>query len=479
MPRTLPPELTDYIIDFAWDDPPTLRSCALTCRAWRAASELHLAAYHGLRLWNVADLALASKRVARPESRRFLRVIEVMGVRESSERPFVHTVPLCIPGLFVPRLRSIAFSNIGFCDREVAVAPAVNWHPSFFSLLSSYKSVTDLIIGNSRFRDWKDLGRIVGALSALKNVDFNGLRFLGPPPGARPSLIQDPGRPRRRPSLLQLKFTNSVSEGHAELLDCLQLFSGVEGITTEAGSGAAVFPRGNMAVARFPVSRLLLKAFVLGRALLFSLHRFRLNTEAAEALGIRSEHALRVTPLLDTLAADATSLVRNIHLETIEYSFAIVKDYTDFRSTIQAITTMLSQGVGEKVTKIHIYLQLKLSGLDDFLPYEHNEGPAPSLDLAPVRFGLQNVIAVELVIQMFEGVYSAPWPPRIIDAAIRIISPLFAHWDARGMFSAHGRRAGQSQREGVDEEAWPGHHRVIGSTVSPTEVDGSAHLLLS
>ncbi|KAH9926131.1 uncharacterized protein B0H18DRAFT_351727 [Fomitopsis serialis] len=140
MPRVLPPELTDHIIGFAWEDPPTLRSCALTCWAWRAASELQLQAFHELRLHNVADLALVSKRVARPESRRFLRAIEHITIRECPERPYVHTVPLCIPGLFVPHLQSIAFYNIGLQKPDVTV----NWHHSFFTHLSSYKSVTRL-----------------------------------------------------------------------------------------------------------------------------------------------------------------------------------------------------------------------------------------------------------------------------------------------------------------------------------------------
>ncbi|KZV97542.1 hypothetical protein EXIGLDRAFT_764333 [Exidia glandulosa HHB12029] len=38
----LPPELTDRILDFAWNDRPTLRACSLVCKAWRSASQFHL-----------------------------------------------------------------------------------------------------------------------------------------------------------------------------------------------------------------------------------------------------------------------------------------------------------------------------------------------------------------------------------------------------------------------------------------------------
>ncbi|KAH9926140.1 uncharacterized protein B0H18DRAFT_351881 [Fomitopsis serialis] len=228
----------------------------------------------------------------------------------------------------------------------VTVAPTVNWHPSFFRLLSSYKSVTSLYIVGGHFRD---LRRIVEALPALKDVHFMQLRFLGASPGGQPSLIQEPGRPRRRPSLRYLRLCYAVPD----LLLYLHLFSGAEQIITDAECGTATFPRGNMAVALFPVSRL-------------------------ELWGIDIYHTVPSSGLLVN-TADATSLVRNIPLEEIAYTFFIHKDYADFRSTIQAIATMLSQGVGEKVTKIRIELALYFDGLDNFLPYEPDDGPAPPL----------------------------------------------------------------------------------------------------
>ncbi|EJD36718.1 hypothetical protein AURDEDRAFT_174238 [Auricularia subglabra TFB-10046 SS5] len=41
-PRRLPPELTDRIIDFLWNDRTALRTCSLVCTAWRSASQYHL-----------------------------------------------------------------------------------------------------------------------------------------------------------------------------------------------------------------------------------------------------------------------------------------------------------------------------------------------------------------------------------------------------------------------------------------------------
>ncbi|KAI0072800.1 hypothetical protein K474DRAFT_1604388, partial [Panus rudis PR-1116 ss-1] len=38
----LPPELDGYLMSFLADDPSSLRVCALTCRAWLAASRVVL-----------------------------------------------------------------------------------------------------------------------------------------------------------------------------------------------------------------------------------------------------------------------------------------------------------------------------------------------------------------------------------------------------------------------------------------------------
>ncbi|OCH84584.1 hypothetical protein OBBRIDRAFT_741339, partial [Obba rivulosa] len=39
---TLPPELTDHIIDFLHDDRQALQACALVSRAWLPSAQLHL-----------------------------------------------------------------------------------------------------------------------------------------------------------------------------------------------------------------------------------------------------------------------------------------------------------------------------------------------------------------------------------------------------------------------------------------------------
>ncbi|KAJ7343721.1 hypothetical protein DFH08DRAFT_701948, partial [Mycena albidolilacea] len=42
MSSTLPPELTDRIIDFLWDHQLDLRACSLVCSQWLPASRFHI-----------------------------------------------------------------------------------------------------------------------------------------------------------------------------------------------------------------------------------------------------------------------------------------------------------------------------------------------------------------------------------------------------------------------------------------------------
>ncbi|KAH9842557.1 uncharacterized protein C8Q71DRAFT_208310 [Rhodofomes roseus] len=432
----LPPELTDYIIDFAWDDPPTLRSCTLTCRAWRPRSKLHLRAFDMISLKSVADLAVWTKRVARPESRRFLTHIHSMFVWEDPERPFIHIIPLCISGMFVPRLQTITFTNLGRLESAITM----NWHHSFFSLLASYKAVTELTIYGGRLHEMEDLRRIVEVLPSLKVVSISALNFVRPPRGAGLVQEQEHCRSWKRHSLDHLKFLGSVTDGHLELLRCLQFFSEARRITTEAESAMATFPAGNMTAARFPVSRLLLRAFVGWYVPVF-LVQCDWGRATSGVQGGRDNRYENTPDALRRLqiTADDTSLIHNIHVEKIEYNITIWEDCLDFRATKQAIITMLSQGVGEKVTEICLCLTFLCRNLEDFVSYATaNEGRAaclPSLDDAAIQFGLQNVTAVQLVIR---GATTTSTP--VAEAAMRIIPVLFAHWGGRGMLSVSGPR---------------------------------------
>ncbi|KAI0943417.1 hypothetical protein AcW1_002583 [Taiwanofungus camphoratus] len=89
IPMPLPPEITDRIIDFLWDDTKSLRHCALTCRPWRDSSYFHLYARVPIRNRTVFCI-LRDLVWRRPQY--FVQTEEVTIVDEDS-KPYARSVP--------------------------------------------------------------------------------------------------------------------------------------------------------------------------------------------------------------------------------------------------------------------------------------------------------------------------------------------------------------------------------------------------
>ncbi|TFY55651.1 hypothetical protein EVJ58_g8115 [Rhodofomes roseus] len=395
MERKLPNELTDVIIDFFWDDPPTMRSCALTCRDWLPRSVFHLQAYLILSIKSVATLSLLSQRLGCPNSRQFYRDMEVMEVSEVfTQIHFAHTVPLHIPGPFLPKLREIEFSHLG---RRLGESPPMHWHHSSFTLLSSYKAMTTLRLSNCHFHDAGNLRRVVYALPALDDVTLVDVTFS-------PRTSLSPELERRRRQLDRLALRLSGPTVYYGLIYCLCLWSELRELTTYAEHAITALPRtlAGMRLAHLPISRLVLEHFI--------------NTGWQD----------RQMP-----SADATSLpVHNIHVKTTTYIYFIDRDYIDLRVTTRRIVDMLSQGVGRNVHTVQLTFHLHERNL---LPCPENSTglswqPPWTLLQETMRDALPNVRTIELDIRDDSG--DDPTPAT--DVAVRIIPRLFMHWAARG-----------------------------------------------
>ncbi|KAH9926139.1 uncharacterized protein B0H18DRAFT_351863 [Fomitopsis serialis] len=441
MPCVLPAELTDHIIDFHWDEPPTLRSCALTCRTWRSASEYHLRAYHSLNIKSVTNLTMLSKRFARPESRRFYRDFEEMNIIESVGRPFIHILPLCIPGSFVPRLKSLTIWSL----RRQGLPIGNQWHRSFFTLLSAYKSVAFLNLSNSQFHDVEELLRILEALPALEAILFKDVDI----PHPSPSLVTRPdsgrrSQRRRRLSRLTLHFSHSTPDCLPALSCCGQLFSEITELTVDAAIAMAPLYEEHMYMARVPILQLTVVYIALPS----------IDPKLADQwyrglqLDVEEKHDWNHRCLLPQdvsgTSADgaATRLTHIMRLEEVDYLIHAGKDYKNLSLTVQTIVAMLSRGVGQHVSKLCVSLVFIH---DDSLPYPDGSSsvfPYPlSREAALVLSALQHVREISLDIE-------DPLTP-VTSAAARIIPLLFPHWAASGRLSvkyptSEGRLAGWS-----------------------------------
>ncbi|KAH9831750.1 uncharacterized protein C8Q71DRAFT_686205, partial [Rhodofomes roseus] len=156
----LPQELVDYIIDYLWDEPLLLAKCCLVCRAWYSAAKYHLP--REVVVQNTASLGAFVHMLVSKENRRYCRIVQTLDVYESSERPFVHTLPLRVRGYFMPRLQNLRLHGITW--------KAVQPHVLFFRFLSYFRSVLDLSLTKCHLKRAELLQRIINALPQLKRL---------------------------------------------------------------------------------------------------------------------------------------------------------------------------------------------------------------------------------------------------------------------------------------------------------------------
>ncbi|KAH9832012.1 uncharacterized protein C8Q71DRAFT_277088 [Rhodofomes roseus] len=125
-----PLELWDHVVDFLWTDPPTLLSCALTCKAWLPASQHHLRRQTTMTIRNETMLKCIANVLCSRRSRRLFELVETVRVVEDPTRPFVRTVPFRLPASALPALTRIVMENICW------MIPAQEPHHQFFESLS-------------------------------------------------------------------------------------------------------------------------------------------------------------------------------------------------------------------------------------------------------------------------------------------------------------------------------------------------------
>jgi len=148
----LPPELTDRIIDFLWDDPAALHSCSLTARSWLSSSRFHL--FSTLRIVN-----------RRAYDRLAHLVINLPHMRHS------------VPTVFASRMPGLQTIRIVSADWHASPP-----HGTFFMMLSHFASVTQVEFDTCAFRNFNDFQRVVCAFPRLVHLFVRGDALFTFPP---------------------------------------------------------------------------------------------------------------------------------------------------------------------------------------------------------------------------------------------------------------------------------------------------------
>ncbi|KAK7685101.1 hypothetical protein QCA50_011938 [Cerrena zonata] len=175
----IPPELSDYTIDFLHDDIPSLRACALTCRSWLLASRFHL--FDTVRVHSAQDLdklvALVSS--TNGHSQDIVSCIQTLSVSKASpastsphttDRSLAHW-EASLPTVLSPQLPYLSSLHI---DSFLSF-----WQPSSFSLssFSQFTSVRNVHLSNSSLKSFQDLRSLLGKLPQVDDLWLDNVTF--------------------------------------------------------------------------------------------------------------------------------------------------------------------------------------------------------------------------------------------------------------------------------------------------------------
>lgn len=172
----LPPELTDYAIDFLHDDVPSLRALALAAHTTLPSARYHL--FYSASLHNAADFDkltalvtnsphlapyIQSLTLSKAAKQTQLTPVRISTVDTSSawESTLATSLPQHLPALKTLRLNHF----LSF------------WQTTSFSILSyaAFKSVQTLHISDSSLRSFTELRLLLAALPDVRALVLNGV----------------------------------------------------------------------------------------------------------------------------------------------------------------------------------------------------------------------------------------------------------------------------------------------------------------
>ncbi|KAI0756603.1 hypothetical protein C8Q80DRAFT_1090923 [Daedaleopsis nitida] len=175
MPR-VPFELSDYIIDFLYEEPTALRACALTCRSWAPAARFHL--FRSVILQN-RDFTTPFQRLLHtaPDLGWYVRELTVAKFVDGDSKPpsSVAVVPQesaavakAIPKIFAntPALRTLSLSHVDMKCISMSDLRGLK-HPSVSALSLSY----------CQFAEFADLVDLVACFPNVAELAISGLTW--------------------------------------------------------------------------------------------------------------------------------------------------------------------------------------------------------------------------------------------------------------------------------------------------------------
>ncbi|TFK85319.1 hypothetical protein K466DRAFT_494982 [Polyporus arcularius HHB13444] len=170
--KSFQPELEEQFIDELCDNVFSLRSCALTCRAWRIRSHLHL--LRAIRIGDSDTLNGVYDLFHRYPSLalcvRSLATDVYCVTSESTGAGIVHT-PRIADLLNLRRL------IIQLSDASGWKARHVSFHPAYLTALRIHPRIEQLCLFNLKLSSYEGLMQLLAALPNLSRLECSNLSF--------------------------------------------------------------------------------------------------------------------------------------------------------------------------------------------------------------------------------------------------------------------------------------------------------------
>ncbi|EMD42170.1 hypothetical protein CERSUDRAFT_79767 [Gelatoporia subvermispora B] len=183
----IPPELSDYIVDFLYNDPASLRACSLTCRAWVPTARLHLLEKVTLltpRMCASFDrLMEASPNLGAYVQEFNVAKLTMTGMSAQDTAAALTMAEHVLPRIFT-HLSNVRSFSVSCLDADVAIIISLAQHPS----------VSELILEYCQFPSFGDFVDLFHSFPQLRNLTMRGVTWrskeLGPRARPEPPRLQ-------------------------------------------------------------------------------------------------------------------------------------------------------------------------------------------------------------------------------------------------------------------------------------------------
>lgn len=155
---SVPPEITDRIIDFLHNDDPALLNCSLVCKQWTPSSRYHL--FHTVQASGLnGQRKLASMLESTPQLGQYVRVVYIM------IRYDVTTTSICQK---LANLTDLQLINCDICDIG-----------AFANLLAMFPALTHLGLRDCSFSTANpgNIGSDVALPKGIESLDLSQIQF--------------------------------------------------------------------------------------------------------------------------------------------------------------------------------------------------------------------------------------------------------------------------------------------------------------